>query len=58
MDYRPIKMKMPDAMASSPMIKPRPEKLKLNNATNPFRMSQMASKRNPRFRLNLMDLGI
>jgi hypothetical protein len=43
-------------MASSPMIKPRPLKLKLNNAINPVRMSQMASKIRPMFRMSFMEL--
>ena len=46
-------MNMPAAMASRPMITPRPEKLKLNNAISPYRMSQMASKSMPIFFVNL-----
>jgi hypothetical protein len=38
---------MPAAMASSPIIMPRPEKLKLNNAISPYRMSQIANNRKP-----------
>jgi hypothetical protein len=46
-------MKMPAAMASSPMITSRPLKLKLNNAISPYRMSQMDSKSMPMFFVNL-----
>ena len=46
-------MKMPAAMASNPMITPRPSKLKLNNAISPVRMSQVASKSIPMFFVNL-----
>jgi hypothetical protein len=44
-------MKIPAAMASKPMIKPRPEKLKPSMAINPDRMSQMASNNMPIFRV-------
>jgi len=47
-------MKMPAAMASSPMIMPRPVKLKLNNAISPDKMSQMDSKSMPMFFVNLL----
>jgi len=46
-------MKMPAAMASSPIIIPRPLKDKLNNAISPVRMSQMDSKSMPMFFVNL-----
>jgi hypothetical protein len=47
-------MKMPAAMASRPMIIPRPLKLKLNNAISPYRISQIASKSMPIFFVNLL----
>jgi hypothetical protein len=40
-------MKMPAAMARIPIITPRPEKLKLNKAINPVRMSHIANNRKP-----------
>jgi hypothetical protein len=46
-------MKIPAAIASSPIIIPRPVKDKLNNAISPYRISQMASKSIPMFFVNL-----
>jgi hypothetical protein len=54
--YRPIRMKIPAAMASNPIIKPSPVKLKLNNAISPDNISQMANKRKPIFRVIFMEL--
>jgi hypothetical protein len=52
-----MRIKMPAAMASSPMTISRPLKLRLNNAINPYRMSQMASKSKPMFFVNLLIDG-
>jgi hypothetical protein len=46
-------MKMPAAMASRPIIIPRPLKDKLSNAINPVSISQMDSKSRPIFFVNL-----
>jgi hypothetical protein len=40
-------MKIPAAMARSPMIIHRPEKLKPSKVISPQRMSHMANKRKP-----------
>jgi hypothetical protein len=42
-------MKMPAAMARIPIITASPEKLKLNKAISPYRMSHMANNRKPIF---------
>jgi hypothetical protein len=47
-------MKMPAAMARIPIIMDRPEKLKLNKAISPVRMSQMANNRKPIFLMMCM----
>jgi hypothetical protein len=49
LNKRPIRMKIPAAMARIPIIMGRPEKLKLNKAISPYRMSQMANNRKPKF---------
>jgi hypothetical protein len=45
---------MPAAIARIPIIMPNPEKLKLNNAISPYRMSQMLSNSMPIFLVILM----
>ncbi len=57
-DYRPIRMKMPAAMASIPIIIPRPLKDRPNKAIKPVRISHMASKSMPMFLVNLLIVGV
>jgi hypothetical protein len=50
-------MKMPAAMARIPIIIASPEKLKLNNAISPVRMSQIDNNRKP-ILLRMMCMGV